>query len=138
MQPRAIRWAFVAGMRAKAWLVFLDRCIDVGTAQLQPAVQSSASSMLHRTLRVEPQTLQVDMIVCYDASASPGRNIQRMGRTGRHGVGRIVYVLAAGKEVEKYKRSLSVRQLDGAFLLPNAVVLRSHPRPTPMASPCPC
>jgi Helicase conserved C-terminal domain len=53
--------------------------------------------------------LQVDMIVCYDASASPGRNIQRMGRTGRHGNGRVVYVLAAGKETEKYSKSLSVR-----------------------------
>lgn len=49
------------------------------------------------------------MIVCYDASASPGRNIQRMGRTGRHGDGRVVYVLAAGKETEKYYRSLTVR-----------------------------
>lgn len=48
------------------------------------------------------------MIVCYDASASPGRNIQRMGRTGRHGSGRVVYVLAAGKETEKYCKSLTV------------------------------
>jgi ATP-dependent DNA helicase MPH1 len=51
---------------------------------------------------------QVDMIVCYDASASPGRNIQRMGRTGRHGNGRVVYVLAAGKETERYCKSLTV------------------------------
>ena len=49
------------------------------------------------------------MIVCFDASASPGRNIQRMGRTGRHGDGRVVYVLAAGKETDKYRKSLSVR-----------------------------
>lgn len=49
------------------------------------------------------------MIVCYDASASPGRNVQRMGRTGRHGEGRVVYVLAAGKEMQKYKTSLQVR-----------------------------
>lgn len=52
---------------------------------------------------------QVDMIVCYDASASPGRNIQRMGRTGRHGNGRVVYILAAGKESNKYRTSLQVR-----------------------------
>lgn len=60
--------------------------------------------------------LQVDMIVCYDASASPGRNIQRMGRTGRHGNGRVVYVLAAGKETEKYNKSLSVRPQPAALL----------------------
>lgn len=48
------------------------------------------------------------MIVCYDASASPGRNIQRMGRTGRHGNGRVVYILAAGKETNKYRTSLQV------------------------------
>ncbi len=56
------------------------------------------------------------MIVCYDASASPGRNIQRMGRTGRHGNGRVVYVLAAGKETEKYSKSLSVRPQPAALL----------------------
>ena len=63
-----------------------------------------------------PHKLQVDMIVCYDASASPGRNIQRMGRTGRHGNGRVVYVLAAGKETEKYSKSLAVRPQPASLL----------------------
>lgn len=49
-------------------------------------------------------TLQVDLIICYDASASPTRNIQRMGRTGRHRQGRVVYILAKGQELEQYKR----------------------------------
>lgn len=44
----------------------------------------------------------MDLIVCYDATASPTRAIQRMGRTGRHKEGRVVYILAAGKEKEKY------------------------------------
>ncbi|KXZ53530.1 hypothetical protein GPECTOR_7g980 [Gonium pectorale] len=48
---------------------------------------------------------EVDLIVCYDSSASPTRQVQRMGRTGRHREGRVVYVLAAGKETENYYRS---------------------------------
>lgn len=36
---------------------------------------------------------QVDLIVCYDQSQSPIRNIQRMGRTGRKRDGRIVMLM---------------------------------------------
>lgn len=36
---------------------------------------------------------EVDLILCYDASASPTRQNQRMGRTARHRDGRVVYVL---------------------------------------------
>ncbi|KAK9469410.1 P-loop containing nucleoside triphosphate hydrolase protein [Lipomyces arxii] len=36
---------------------------------------------------------QVDMIICFDASSSPVRVLQRMGRTGRFRKGRIVAVL---------------------------------------------
>ncbi|KAK4128232.1 P-loop containing nucleoside triphosphate hydrolase protein [Parathielavia appendiculata] len=45
---------------------------------------------------------QVDLIVCYDASASPIRMLQRMGRTGRRRAGNIVLLLMKGKEEEKY------------------------------------
>jgi hypothetical protein len=48
--------------------------------------------------------LQVDLIVCYDATSSPTRSIQRMGRTGRHREGRVVYILAAGREAEQYNK----------------------------------
>ncbi|PRW60577.1 Fanconi anemia group M isoform X3 [Chlorella sorokiniana] len=47
---------------------------------------------------------QVDLIVCYDATSSPTRSIQRMGRTGRHKEGRVVYILAAGREAEAYNK----------------------------------
>lgn len=40
---------------------------------------------------------QVDLILCYDASASPTRQNQRMGRTARHRDGRVVYILQAPK-----------------------------------------
>lgn len=48
---------------------------------------------------------QVDLIVCYDSSASPIRMLQRMGRTGRKRAGRVVLLLMRGKEQEKYDRS---------------------------------
>ncbi|MCJ1479028.1 3'-5' DNA helicase [Lambiella insularis] len=41
---------------------------------------------------------EVDLIVCYDASASPIRMLQRMGRTGRKRAGNIVVLLMKGKE----------------------------------------
>lgn len=41
---------------------------------------------------------EVDLIVCFDAQKSPIRLVQRMGRTGRHRQGRIVVILAKGRE----------------------------------------
>ena len=48
---------------------------------------------------------QVDLIVCYDASASPIRMLQRMGRTGRKRAGNIVLLLMRGKEEDQFARS---------------------------------
>ena len=56
---------------------------------------------LHSLMMWPPQ---VDMVVCFDTEATPLRNIQRMGRTGRHKQGRVVYVLGAGREQEKYRK----------------------------------
>ena len=48
---------------------------------------------------------QVDLIVCYDSQNSPIRMLQRMGRTGRKRQGRVVLLLAQGKEEDAYKKS---------------------------------
>lgn len=45
---------------------------------------------------------EVDLIVCYDASASPIRMLQRMGRTGRKRAGNIVVTLMKGKEENNF------------------------------------
>ncbi|KAN0080960.1 hypothetical protein V8E54_004164 [Elaphomyces granulatus] len=45
---------------------------------------------------------EVDLIICYDSSASPIRMLQRMGRTGRKRAGNIVLLLVEGKEEESY------------------------------------
>lgn len=48
---------------------------------------------------------QVDLIVCYDASGSPIRMLQRMGRTGRKRAGKIVLLLMRGKEEENFMKA---------------------------------
>ncbi|KAK1244943.1 hypothetical protein MKX08_004572 [Trichoderma sp. CBMAI-0020] len=48
---------------------------------------------------------QVDLIVCYDSSASPIRMLQRMGRTGRKRAGNITLLLMRGKEEEQFAKS---------------------------------
>jgi len=48
---------------------------------------------------------QVDLIVCYDASASPIRMLQRMGRTGRKRAGNIVMLLMKGKEEDQFAKA---------------------------------
>lgn len=47
----------------------------------------------------------VDLIICYDASASPVRMLQRIGRTGRKRVGRVVLLLMRGKEDNDYAKA---------------------------------
>ena len=48
---------------------------------------------------------EVDLIVCYDASASPIRMLQRMGRTGRKRSGNIVVTLMKGKEETNFTKA---------------------------------
>ena len=48
---------------------------------------------------------EVDLIVCYDASASPIRMLQRMGRTGRKRAGNIVVTLMKGKEENSFAQA---------------------------------
>ena len=48
---------------------------------------------------------EVDLIVCFDAHASPIRLVQRMGRTGRKRDGRIVILVTEGKEEQVLRRN---------------------------------
>lgn len=48
---------------------------------------------------------EVDVIICYDSSASPIRVLQRMGRTGRKRNGR-VYMLLTESEERNFEKSL--------------------------------
>lgn len=53
---------------------------------------------------------EVDLIICFDAQASPTRMVQRMGRTGRRREGRCIILLSEGAEEQLYQRSLSKKK----------------------------
>jgi len=48
---------------------------------------------------------EIDLIVCYDSSASPIRMLQRMGRTGRKRAGNIILLLMRGKEENSFTQA---------------------------------
>ncbi|ODV77820.1 P-loop containing nucleoside triphosphate hydrolase protein [Suhomyces tanzawaensis NRRL Y-17324] len=48
---------------------------------------------------------EVDLIVCYDSTSSPIKNIQRMGRTGRKRDGKVV-LLFSGNEETKFDKAM--------------------------------
>lgn len=48
---------------------------------------------------------EVDLIICYDATSSPIKNIQRMGRTGRKRDGRVVLLLSSN-EPQKFNQAM--------------------------------
>lgn len=48
---------------------------------------------------------EVDLIVCYDSTSSPIKNVQRMGRTGRSRDGRVV-MLFSGNEERKFDHAM--------------------------------
>ena len=77
----------------------------------------------------------VDLIICFDAISSPTRALQRQGRTGRHGDGKVIYLVSAGKEEEQFKRAAEsmgklhqqLKEADRFFSLCKSVV-RMLPR----------
>lgn len=48
---------------------------------------------------------EIDLIICYDASSSPIRMLQRMGRTGRKRRGKIVLLLMEEKEARDFAKA---------------------------------
>lgn len=43
---------------------------------------------------------EVDLIICYDSTSSPIKNIQRMGRTGRNRDGKVLLLFASNEETK--------------------------------------
>ncbi|KAM6973232.1 Fanconi anemia group M protein [Aplochiton taeniatus] len=70
---------------------------------------------------------EVDLIVCFDAQKSPIRLVQRMGRTGRKRKGRIVVILAEGREEKTYNQSQSNMRSVYKSILSNKHVFHMHP-----------
>lgn len=99
-------------VRAK---VFVGQSSAKGSEGMQQKVQLAAirdfKSGVHNVLvatSVGEEGLdigEVDLIICYDASASPIRMLQRMGRTGRKRTGNIEVLLMRGKEENDFTKS---------------------------------
>jgi hypothetical protein len=99
-----------------------------GNAERRCRIMITGMKQCSERMLLHHPALQVDLIICYDASASPTRNIQRMGRTGRHRQGRVVYILAKGQELEQYKRGQDkARMLQNQLRHADRWVLRSGP-----------
>ncbi|XP_059135457.1 Fanconi anemia group M protein [Peromyscus eremicus] len=69
---------------------------------------------------------EVDLIICFDAQKSPVRLIQRMGRTGRRRQGRIVVILAEGREERTYNQSQSIKKNIYKAILGNRQLLHLY------------
>ncbi|XP_048736157.2 Fanconi anemia group M protein-like isoform X2 [Ostrea edulis] len=77
---------------------------------------------------------EVDLIICYDASKSPIRLVQRMGRTGRKRQGRIVMLISQGKEEQIYNQGVYSKKSIHKAILNSAKTLQfyqSNPRMIP-------
>ena len=62
----------------------------------------------------------IDLIICFDASNSPIRLVQRMGRTGRKRAGRIIILVTEGKEDQVH---FTVSIVDKTFIVEEVVLL---------------
>jgi Fanconi anemia group M protein len=71
---------------------------------------------------------EVDLIVCFDAQNSPIRMLQRMGRTGRKRQGKVVLLLAEGKEEDAHRRSqMQYKTVQKAIIEGQGKRLDMHP-----------
>ncbi|XP_041828193.1 Fanconi anemia group M protein [Melanotaenia boesemani] len=70
---------------------------------------------------------EVDLIVCFDAQKNPIRLVQRMGRTGRKRQGRIVVILAEGREEKTYNQSQSNKRSVHRFITGNKSGFHMYP-----------
>nr|XP_040055143.1 Fanconi anemia group M protein isoform X1 [Gasterosteus aculeatus aculeatus] len=70
---------------------------------------------------------EVDLIVCFDAQKNPTRLVQRMGRTGRKRRGRIVVILAEGREERTYNQSQSNKRSIHKSIIGNKISFHMYP-----------
>ncbi|DAZ96450.1 TPA: hypothetical protein N0F65_006496 [Lagenidium giganteum] len=78
---------------------------------------------------------EVDLIVSFDALTSPVRMIQRMGRTGRKRVGKVIILVTEGDEEKKLARSVAAAKTVSRALttFKNKFVYSKCPRMLPMS-----
>ncbi|XP_061651726.1 Fanconi anemia group M protein [Phyllopteryx taeniolatus] len=79
---------------------------------------------------------EVDLIVCFDVQKNPIRLVQRMGRTGRKRQGRIVVILAEGREERTYNQSQSNKRSLLKSIMGNKSGFHMYPNSPRMLPDC--
>ncbi|CCE86151.1 Piso0_005803 [Millerozyma farinosa CBS 7064] len=64
---------------------------------------------------------EVDLIICFDSTSSPIKNIQRMGRTGRKRDGKVI-LLFAGSEEQKFDKAMNGYEFIQNHIMQNKLI----------------
>lgn len=67
---------------------------------------------------------EVDLIICFDSTSSPIKNIQRMGRTGRKRDGKVI-LLFAGSEEQKFDKAMNGYEFIQNHIMKNKLIYLS-------------
>uniref|UniRef100_A0A182JM35 Uncharacterized protein n=1 Tax=Anopheles atroparvus TaxID=41427 RepID=A0A182JM35_ANOAO len=78
---------------------------------------------------------EVDLIVCFDITKNPTRFVQRIGRTGRQRVGRVLMLVTGGEEHDTLKRVLASKDRTNQQLARSKDIMRSLYRHSPRLVP---
>lgn len=74
---------------------------------------------------------EVDLIICFDSTSSPIKNIQRMGRTGRSRDGKIVLLFSSNEEQKFDKAMAGYDYIQNYMMTSNAIKLHPQTRIIP-------
>lgn len=74
---------------------------------------------------------EVDLIICFDSTSSPIKNIQRMGRTGRSRDGKVVLLFSSNEELKFDKAMAGYDYIQNYMMTSNAVKLHQQTRIIP-------
>lgn len=75
---------------------------------------------------------EVDLIICYDSTSSPIKNVQRMGRTGRRRDGKVVLLFSSNEETKFDKAMAGYEYIQQHIMQSNLVTLAAKNRIIPM------
>nr|XP_019530016.2 uncharacterized protein LOC109401875 [Aedes albopictus] len=78
---------------------------------------------------------EVDLIVCFDITKNPTRFVQRIGRTGRQRVGRVLMLVTEGKEHDTLKEVLASKDKTNQKLSRSREILTILYRQSPRLIP---
>lgn len=74
---------------------------------------------------------EVDLIICYDSTSSPIKNIQRMGRTGRNRDGKVLLLFSSNEELKFDKAMGGYEYIQNHIMSGNLITLHSQVRIIP-------